>query len=83
MSNKLNYDIKERYSYELSGISNKLNQIENNRFYELSKARMDGSIKTNVDRLREMIEDLLNKIQNDEESTSEKMSRHMKDLSKK
>ena len=28
MSNRLEYDIKEKYGYELNEISNKLNQLE-------------------------------------------------------
>lgn len=34
MSSKLEYDIKEKYGYELNEISNKLNQIEVDRIYE-------------------------------------------------
>ena len=36
MSSKLEYDIKEKYGYELNEISNKLNQIEAGRIYENS-----------------------------------------------
>lgn len=35
MSNGLEYDIKEKYGYELNEISNKLNQLEAGRVYEM------------------------------------------------
>ena len=34
MSRKLEYDIKEKYGYELNEISNKLNQLEAGSIYE-------------------------------------------------
>ena len=35
MSSKLEYDIKEKYGYELNEISNKLNQLEAGSIYEM------------------------------------------------
>ncbi|WP_238884491.1 hypothetical protein [Clostridium sp. YIM B02551] len=61
-------DIKKNYIHELNRITNKLNQLENGRVYELSKVKSDGSIVTNVCQLREMIDKLLGMIEYNEES---------------
>lgn len=76
--NKLNYEISKRYSHELGDIENKLVQLENNRVYELSDAKMDGYLATNIAQLRKMIAELLHKIQNDEEGFSEHISKMIK-----
>lgn len=44
MISKLEYDIKEKYGYELNEISNKLNQLETGRIYENGGSKMDGSL---------------------------------------
>ena len=62
MSNGLEYDIKEKYGYELNEISNKLNQLEAGRVYENGGSKMDGSLATNIKQLRKMIGELLLKI---------------------
>jgi uncharacterized protein YeeX (DUF496 family) len=56
--------ITEKYSREIQDIANKLRDLENKRVYELSGAKMDGYLATNVQQLRKMIEDLLYKIDN-------------------
>lgn len=68
-------DIKSKYSEELNKISNKLNQLESNRFYEKSGAKMDGNLNTNIQQLRELINDLLIKIQYGKDSTTDELSR--------
>lgn len=73
--NKLNYEISKRYSHELSDIANKLTQLENNRVYELSGAKMDGYLATNVAQLRKMFAELLRKIQDDEEGFNERIGK--------
>ena len=75
MGNKLNYEIKEKYSNELCAIQNKLQQLEKGRIYELSEVKMDGYLSTNVQQLREMICDLLNKIQEGEDGISAELKR--------
>lgn len=70
---KLDYEISEKYSHELGEIQDKLNQLEGGRVYELSRAQMDGYLATNVQQLRTMLNDLLNKLQNGEQSTSERI----------
>ena len=71
---KLNYEISDCYSYELNKIRNKLDQMECGRIYELSQAKMDGYLATNVAQLREMITDLLCKIQNGEDGRIEELA---------
>lgn len=80
MSKKLDYQISKRYSHELGDIANKLDQLENGRIYELSRAAMDGYLVTNIRQLRKMIAELLDKIQNDEESVSERITEIMDQL---
>lgn len=76
--NKLNYEISKRYNHELSDIENKFVQLENKRIYELSNATMDGYLATNIAQLRKMFAELLDKIQNDEEGFSERISKMIK-----
>ena len=75
---KLDYDISEKYGYELGEIKDKLDQMERGRVYELSRAQMDGYLATNVHKLRIMINDLLNKIQNGEQGTNERIVEALK-----
>lgn len=77
---KLDYKISDCYSHELNEISNKLNQMERGRVYELSRAQMDGYLATNVSQLREMIAELLHKIQNGEDGTAEELAEIMKSI---
>ncbi|MGG3757091.1 MULTISPECIES: hypothetical protein [Bacillus cereus group] len=37
-------DIKNEYSMEVDNIKTKLSELENGRIYEITGARMDGSI---------------------------------------
>lgn len=77
---RLDYEISERYSHELCNINNKLKQIEDGRIYEISRAKMDGYLSTNINELRKMLNDLLNKIQNDGQSTSEEIEEVVKKM---
>lgn len=78
---KLDYEISNRYSNELGDIKNKLNQLERGRIYELSHAQMDGYLATNIKQLETMIDDLINKIQNDEKGNNERIIEAMKKVS--
>lgn len=71
---KLNYKISDCYCHELNKIRNKLDQMECGRIYELSRAQGDGYLATNVEQLREMIADLLYKIQNGEDGRIEELA---------
>ena len=68
-------DVSDRYSVEILDIKNKLNQLEKGRIYELTHAKMDGYLSTNIEQLRESINDLLYKIEYNKESTNEKISK--------
>lgn len=75
MGNELNYEIVEKYSNELCAIYNKLQQLESGRVYELTEAKMDGYLSTNAQQLREMICDLLCKIQEGKDGIKEQIKR--------
>lgn len=77
---KLDYEISKEYSHELSEINHKLDMMERGRIYELSGAQMDGYLATNVSQLKEMINDLLNKIQNGREGTATELGNIMRNL---
>ena len=66
-------DVTGRYRQELLDIKNKLNQLENDRYYEKSGVKMDDYLATNIQDLRRSIADLLYKIEYGEDSTMEKL----------
>ena len=45
-------DITQKYNREILEIKNKLNQLEQGRIYELSRAQMDGYLATNIGQLK-------------------------------
>lgn len=77
---KLDYKIAKEYSHELNDISNKLNQLERKRVYELSGVQMDGYLATNIQQLRKMINELLSKIQNGEDGIDTELAEIMKSI---
>lgn len=77
---KLIYKISEEYSHEINDIKNKLNQLERGRIYELSRVPMDGYLATNIEQLRDMLNDLLNKIQNGSDGTDTELADIMKSI---
>lgn len=78
ISRKLEYSICDVYCQELNDITNKLNDLEHGRIYEVSQAKMDGYLQTNILQLKTMFNELLDKIQNGKESTSEEIAKYMK-----
>ncbi len=72
-----NNSILKIYGAEITEIGNKLNQLERSRVYEISGARMDGYLSTNINELRGMIDDLLCKIDSGEKGTSEKLAENL------
>jgi hypothetical protein len=66
--------IIEQYSMEILEIRNKLNDLENNRVYEMSGAKMDGYLSTNVRELKKMISNLLHKIDTNGTSLAEELA---------
>lgn len=68
-------DVKNKYIREIMDIRNKLNQLEKGRVYDLTKIQTDGYLSTNIHQLKEMLNDLINKIEYDEESANEKLKK--------
>lgn len=75
MSQGLEYDIREKYSYELNEIHTKLNQIKDGRINGIKGSSIDGDLSTNVMQLQKMIAKLLLKIQNGEDGTDEEIEK--------
>lgn len=69
-----------KYRHEINDIKNKLNQLERGRIYELSRVPMDGYLATNIEQLRNMLNDLLNKIQNGSDGTDAELADIMKSI---
>lgn len=67
-------DITKKYSHEIQDIANKLRDLEQGRIYELSRAKMDGYLATNIIQLRKIISDLISKIEYEEDSINDKLS---------
>ncbi|QNU65905.1 hypothetical protein EHE19_013535 [Ruminiclostridium herbifermentans] len=70
-------DISKRFSIEIQNINNKLQQLENGRVYDLTNAQMDGYLSTHIGQLKEMISDLLYKIEYGEDSRKEELEKSM------
>ena len=68
---KLDYKIEERYTSELADIASRLDKLRNGRVYELSNVQSDGFLATNVDKLKDQVNKLLGKIQNDGQANDE------------
>ncbi|MEK5499618.1 hypothetical protein [Bacillus sp. FSL M8-0168] len=66
--------IIKKYSHEIQDIANKLTQLENNRIYEITGAKMDGSLSTNIQQLTKMIAQLLRKIDNKAPSIDDELA---------
>lgn len=66
-------DIKKKYSRELEDIDYILRNLENDRYYEKSGAKMDGYLATNIQNLRKNIATLLDKIEYDKDSVDEEI----------
>ncbi|EJV74523.1 hypothetical protein bcgnr5411_54000 [Bacillus cereus] len=67
-------DIRNGYGMEVDNIRTKLSELENGRIYELTGARMDGSIAQNIQRLKDMLNDLCNKIEYGKDSMIEEIA---------
>lgn len=75
-----NIEITNKYSHEILDIANKLNQLEKGRIYELSGAQMDGYLSTNIKQLKEMITDLLIKIENGDDSIKDRLTKTLGEI---
>lgn len=67
--------IVEKYSMEIENIRYRLERLEQERFYELSNAKSDGCLSTNIQNLRKDIAILLNKIENNSDSISDEIAK--------
>ncbi|MDY3374095.1 MAG: hypothetical protein SOX50_12565 [Terrisporobacter othiniensis] len=67
--------IVEKYSMEIENIRYRLERLEQERFYELSNAKSDGYLSTNIQNLRKDIAILLNKIENNSDSISDEIAK--------
>lgn len=70
-------DIRKHFSKELCDIYNKLSQLENKRIYELSSNQADGCLDHNISQLRDMLSDLLMKIEGKRPSFEEQLSEYL------
>ena len=68
--------VEKDFSHELGEINNKLMQLENGRIYELSHVSGDGTLCTNAKQLRELIVDLLMKIEGKKPTFEEELSKY-------
>ena len=75
---KVVVDVSDRFSSEIMRINNKLNQLEKGRIYEITGAKMDGYLSTNIEQLKESLNDLLYKIEYNKESDNERISREFR-----
>ncbi|WP_242260729.1 MULTISPECIES: hypothetical protein [unclassified Bacillus cereus group] len=74
MKKKKLIDVRHAYSTEVLEINNKLKQLENGRILEISRANMDGSLAHNIQSLREMLNDLFNKIEYGKDSIGDEIA---------
>ena len=75
---KVVVDVSDRFSSEIMRINNKLNQLEKGRIYEITGAKMDGYLSTNIEQLKESLNDLLYKIEYNKESDNDRISREFR-----
>jgi hypothetical protein len=76
-------DIKKRYSRELEDIDYILRNLENGRYYENTKAKMDGYLATNIADIRKDLNDLINKIEYNKDSIDEKIGKEFSKIQNK
>lgn len=74
-------EITKRYSVELNKISNHLTDLERGHLYELTKTPGTASCATLAQHLKKDIAALLDKIENDKPSVTEKVAEAMNKLS--
>ena len=65
--------IPNRFSFEIQDINYKLQQLEDGRIYEFSRAQCDGYLATNIGQLKKMIAELIWKLENDLASRKEEL----------
>lgn len=73
-------DIQNKYEGELLNIKNKLNHLEEGRIYEITGAKMDGYLATNIIELKKMLNDLIYKIKYNKESDIEALAKALNNI---
>ncbi|MCI1478245.1 MAG: hypothetical protein LKH93_11130 [Clostridium beijerinckii] len=66
-------EIRKKYSYELNEINYILQNLENGRYYENSNAQCDGYLATNIQKLKKHFNELLDKIEYNENSIKDEI----------
>lgn len=69
-------DLRRDFSHELGEIAYRLQCMERGRVYELSQVPGDGSLVTNVAKLKEELTDLFAKIEGRKPSAEEELRRY-------
>ena len=62
------YEIKKEFSYEIGEIFNLLNELRNKHVYEISKNKSDAKIAKKTARIKELLVEILDKVQKGEHS---------------
>lgn len=73
-------DIYNKYSHEINKINNFLSKLESNKVYEVDMVPGIPSYSTLASHLREAIEDLLDKINNNKDGFSEYASKKISEV---
>ena len=71
-----NIDLMQDFAQELTQIGNRLRQLETGKIYELTGVRSDGTLNTNICKLKEELCDLFLKIEGKRPSFQEEMQRY-------
>ncbi|MDR3597840.1 hypothetical protein [Clostridium sp.] len=66
-------EIRNKYSHELNEIYYILQNLENGRYYENTRARGDGYLATNIQNLRKQFDELIDKIECNEKSVKDEL----------
>lgn len=74
--------ISQKYSKEIEPINQILGKLLKEKYYEKSDNPSDGYLETNIKELKSRFEDLLEKIDNGEESSSVKGLKLKKEIEK-
>ncbi|MED3854209.1 hypothetical protein P4607_22870 [Priestia megaterium] len=71
-------DIKERYRREILDIENILRDLEKGEIYDITKTKGQPYLYNAVGKIREKLNDLIFKAENDEQSANERLREAMR-----
>ncbi|MED4267305.1 hypothetical protein [Priestia megaterium] len=66
-------DVKDRYDREIEEIDYILRNLEQGRIYDITRTPGEPYLQTAVSKIREKLNDLINKIEYDKDSIDEKL----------